>query len=264
MTRVMGDATHSAVPQLAAIKSSLQLVAGYVTGGKNSSIEWTAADWAQFPGIPHVTIDQGFADSPNLSATVRDVEYGAWAPGQAVNRAGWNVPRPTIYCTTGETGYNLATVLADGWRGDVWLAIAGWQPGQPLPAAPGCTIVAVQNDYSNPNYDLSDVLDPAWPAVPGPAAQESDMLIIYGQSGKAYLLSGGKLHWIQDQASLEVYLAAGVPAPAGLAKVSAAEEAALLADFPAGEPSITVPPITVPPVTVTIPPLTLAGTITPS
>jgi hypothetical protein len=172
MTRTMGDATHDAVPQLAAIRGQLQLVAGYDTGSPD--IDWTAADWALFPGIPHVTIDQGFTGSPNPAATVRDVEYGAWAPGQAVNRAGWNVPRPTIYCTTGETGYNLAAVLADGWKGDVWLAIAGWQPGQPLPAAPGCTIVAVQNNYSNPNYDLSVVLDPNWPYV------EDSMVVIPG------------------------------------------------------------------------------------
>jgi hypothetical protein len=162
MTRMMGDATHADVPELAAIRGQLQLVAGYDTGSPD--IAWTAADWALFPGIPHVTIDQGFTGSPNLSATVRDVEFGAWQPAQAVNRAGWNVPRPTIYCTIGEAGYNLAAVLADGWRGDLWLAIAGWQQGDPLPAAPGCTIVAVQNNYSNPAYDLSDVLDPAWPA----------------------------------------------------------------------------------------------------
>jgi hypothetical protein len=173
MARTMGDATHAAVPELAAIRSQLQLVAGYDTGSPD--VDWTAADWALFPGIPHVTIDQGFTGSPNLTATVRDVEFGAWQPGQAVNLAGWNVARPTIYCTTGETGYNLAAVLADGWRGDLWLAIAGWQPGQPLPAAPGCTIVAVQNDYSNPAYDRSVVLDPVWPGT-----QEDQAVVIPG------------------------------------------------------------------------------------
>lgn len=166
MTRLMGDATHAGVPQLAAIRGRLQLAAGYDTGSPD--IDWTPADWAQFPGIPHVTIDQGYTGSPNPAATVRDVEYGAWAPGQAVSRDGWNTPRPTIYCTLRETGYGLLTtpgVLADGWKGDLWLAIDSWQPGDPLPPAPGCTIVAIQNDYSNPGYDLSVVLDPAWPGV---------------------------------------------------------------------------------------------------
>lgn len=256
--RTMGDATHDCVPQLAAL-NGLELVAGYDTG--SFDIAWTADDFARFPGIPHLTIDQGFTGSPNLKANIRDVEFNAWAPGQAVNRAGWNVPRPTIYCTLSETGYGLLTtpgVLADGWRGDLWLSIPGWQPGDALPATPGCTVVAVQNDFTNPSYDLSVVLDPYWPAS-GPA-KENDMIIwLPAPEAGAYLLSGGRLHHIADAESLALYEAAGVPvvgSPTG-PRISAAEEAALLADYPAGNPAVTVPPVTV-----TVPELTLSGTIT--
>jgi hypothetical protein len=257
MTRLMGDATHDAVSALAAIRGELQLVAGYDTG--SPSVDWTEADFAQFPGIPHVTIDQAYTGSPNLSATVRDVEYGAWAPGQAVNRTGWNVPRPTIYCTTGETGYNLATALADGWRGDLWLAIDGWQPGNALPSAPGCTIVAVQNNYNNPNYDLSVVLDPTWPAIDPPLQEKSMPLLIKGVS-KGYLLDGGKLHQVNGWDQFSLYAAAGIPVVTG--PVSATEEAALLADFPAGDPAVTV---NVPSVPITFPTLNIAATtITPT
>jgi hypothetical protein len=150
----MGDATHDNVPELAKVPG-LQLVAGYDTG--SPSIDWTSADWARFPGVPHVTIDQGFTGSPNLAANVRDVEPGAWAPGQAVDRSGWNVPRPTIYCNQS----TLPSVLADGWKGDLWLAIPG-HTGPP-PAVRDCVVVAIQDDYNNPAYDLSTVYDPYWP-----------------------------------------------------------------------------------------------------
>lgn len=231
VTRIMGDATHANVAALAAA-GPWDLVAGYDTG--SPGIDWTPADVALFT-CPVLMIDQGYTGSPNLAATIRDVENGAWGPGQAVSRAGWDVPRPTIYCTTGEAGYNLAAVLADGWQGDLWLAIPGWQPGQPLPAAPGCTIVAVQNVQGMAGaYDSSVVLDPVWPAA---AANEGDlMLLIRGADGAIYLLSGGRMHHVIDPASVAVYTAGGVQ----LLQVDAAEEAGLLADFPPGNPAVTV------------------------
>jgi hypothetical protein len=157
MTRLMGDAIHDNVAALAAVPG-LQLVAGYVTGSPD--IIWTAADWDLFPSLPHVTIDQGYTGSPVASAIVRDVETGAWTPANAVATSPWTPARPTIYCNQS----TLPAVLAAGWQGDLWLAIVGWATGDALPAAPGCTIVAVQNELDVGNaYDLSTVIDPYWP-----------------------------------------------------------------------------------------------------
>jgi hypothetical protein len=168
MTRTMGDAIHANVPQLAAA-AGIEMVAGYVTG--SPEIAWTAADWALFPDVPHVTIDQGYTGSPVPTAVVRDVESGAWSAGSAVGSRPWTAARPTIYCNQS----TLPSVLAAGWRGDLWLAIVGWQAGESLPDAPGCTIVAVQDALSvNGAYDLSTVLDPYWPAE-GP-----DMNLVLG------------------------------------------------------------------------------------
>ncbi len=76
----MGDAIHVNVGALqhAAAADGRRVRTG------TPDIEWTAADWALFPGIPHVTIDQGFINSPVPSAIVRDVEPGAWTPFNAV------------------------------------------------------------------------------------------------------------------------------------------------------------------------------------
>jgi hypothetical protein len=153
----MGDAIHVNVPTLAAVPG-LDVIAGYVTG--TPTIQWTAADFARFTQ-PIATIDQGATGSP-ATATVRDVETGAWTPAAAVDTP-WNVPPgqiPTIYCNQS----NLPAILGAGYQGALWIAFPGWQPGQPLPSAPGCTFVAVQNQLDVANaYDLSEVLDPTWP-----------------------------------------------------------------------------------------------------
>jgi len=151
----MGDATHDSV---SALPRTLDLVAGYVTG--SPTVQWTAADFARFPGIPHVTVDQAYTGSPAPAAVVRDVEPGAWTAHAAVTTSPWTPVRPTIYCDRAD----LPAVLQAGWRGDLWLAIPGWAEGATLPPAPGCRIVAVQNRFDVANaYDLSVVLDPAWP-----------------------------------------------------------------------------------------------------
>lgn len=168
--RLMGDAIHDQVPQLAAV-SGLQVVGGYVTGSPD--IVWTPADWLRFRALPRVEIDQGFTGAPQYGATVQDVETGAWGPGDVPNwQAHCTAPRPTVYCNRS----TLPAVLATGWRGNLWLAIPGWVIGQQLPAAPGCTIVAVQNQLDVANaYDLSQVLDPTWPLeAEMPTAQLQD------------------------------------------------------------------------------------------
>jgi hypothetical protein len=184
MTRLMGDAIHDNVAQLASVPG-LQLVAGYVTG--SSDILWTTPDWNRFPGIPHVTIDQGYTGSPVPTAIVRDVEPGAWTPAAAVNRSNWTAARPTIYCDQNDLS-RAGGVLASGWQGDLWIAIPGWQPGHSLPAAPGCNIVAVQNQLDvNAAYDLSQVIDQLWP-IGGPVAvtawQPGSVHILYSPTGQ--------------------------------------------------------------------------------
>jgi hypothetical protein len=245
MPRIMADAIHANVP---AIPRDIQLVAGYVTG--TPDIQWTAADWDSFAGIPHVTIDQGFQSPPVTTAVVRDVEPSAWTPAAAVNSANWQATRRTIYCNQSDLS-RPGGVLASGWQGDLWIAIPNWQPGQALPAAPGCTIVAVQSNFTNPAVDLSYVLDPAWPDL----LDEGDQMpIAIGATGVAeiYLLDGGKMSHIPDQASLQALTAAGVRQ----VTVTPACLTQFLADYPPGNPTVEVG-------TVNFPPFSISGTATP-
>lgn len=235
---VMGDATHAQVAQLAAIRGGLALVAGYDSGSPD--IDWTPDDWALFPGLPQVRIDQAFNTTINTQAhvVVFDVEPGAYQPAQAGALIAVNqTPRPTVYVNQSNI---LATVrsalLAPNWRGDTWVAIPGWQPGAPLPAVVnqavslGAVVVAVQNDFRNPAYDLSEVLDPTWPKEQNMPA--SDIIRDAG-TGAAYLLSGGKMHHIGAPADLNSYTASGYQ----ITNVSSDEITALLTDFPPGHPA---------------------------
>lgn len=164
MTRLMGDATHANVGALAAVPG-LQLAAGYDTG--TPDIAWTAADWARFPGLAHVHIDQGYNSTPatEAHAIVFDIETGAWAPADAAGLIDMNTSaRPAVYVNRSNMTATIASALqSQRWRGDIWLAFPGWQPGQPLPPLPpGCRYVAIQNQ-PGAACDLSLVLDPAWP-----------------------------------------------------------------------------------------------------
>lgn len=141
----------------------------YGTG--SSSVQWNDAEKALFPASILVEIDQGGAGTPVLTAQVRDVENGAWGPGQAVNRNGWDVKRPTLYGSRS----TLGQVAADGWRGDYWLAWPGWN-GEPLPAYPGIVIVAVQNDWQA-SYDKSVILDATWPATTVPVTPAGSLSV---------------------------------------------------------------------------------------
>lgn len=155
MIRQMWDATHDGV---SSIPVGGQLVGGYDTGSPD--IQWVASDWAQFPYAVHVHIDQGFTGAPVYSATVQDVETGAYTPGGVPAwQAACTAARPTVYCNRS----TLPAVLATGWRGEIWLAWPGWTVTTPLPPLPaGCSIVAVQN-YQGTSYDHSVVIDPTWP-----------------------------------------------------------------------------------------------------
>ncbi len=235
----MGDATHDNVAALAAVQGSLQLVAGYVTG--TSDIQWTSSDWAQFPGKTLVTIDQGATGSPVPSAIVRDYEPGAWYT-EAVVTGPWTPARPTIYCDQTD----LPTVLGYGWQGALWLAIIGWESGDALPSAPGCEIVAVQNQQDvNDAYDLSVVLDSTWPN------QGVTMLLVQDASdGTIYLISGGKMSHVLSPAAVSAYQNAGIQY---IASMDHSDVAQLLNDFPPGNPAVTV--------NSTVPNLTFTGTV---
>lgn len=190
MTRLMGDAIHDNTAALRAVPG-LQLVAGYATG--TPDIKWTDADWRLFAPLPMLSIDQGYQSPAVTTATVRDVEPTAWTPQAAVNLGNWNATRRTIYCNRNDLSRE-GGVLQSGWRGDIWLAYPGWQVGQPLPTAPGCTYVAVQNDFTNPAYDLSVVLDPFWP-LEGPVLtsyQPGSVGLIYTPAGQLQLYGVGQ------------------------------------------------------------------------
>jgi hypothetical protein len=160
--RTMIDATHSGLPAaLGAIKAlpAGNLVALYDTG--SASIISTAIDRGEIPSQLHtVMIDQGFTGSPNLNANVRDVENGAWTVAKAVNRTGWNVPRPTLYVGFPNT---VQEVAAAGWKGDVWLVHSGAAPTAPPTVPSGLNVVAVQFNFTNSAFDVSVVFDPNWP-----------------------------------------------------------------------------------------------------
>lgn len=66
MTRIMRDSTSAADIPVA----GTQLVAGY----RNGAYAWSPADYARFPGIPHVYIDVNGSDP--AGAGVLDIEAG--------------------------------------------------------------------------------------------------------------------------------------------------------------------------------------------
>jgi len=156
--RTLLDATHDNVSALIPIATPGTMIAVYGTGSPD--IEWTRADREEFPGHVEVIIDQGFTDSPLVSATVRDVERGAWSAGHAV-RAEWVNPRKTIYCSRSV----IPELQTLGWKGDVWLASPGPMPTMP-PHYDGINVVAQQYGFHT-RYDVSTVFDANWPLLPG-------------------------------------------------------------------------------------------------
>lgn len=158
MTRDMVDATGDHA--LDAIGTNAELVAYYITG--LPPVPWNATQIGMIPQWRvHVPIDQASGNAPQYGATVQDVEPNAYTPNSVPRwQANCTAERPTVYCDQND----LPAILATHWIGDLWLAIPGWTEGQPLPSAPGCNIVAVQNRFNvNNAYDLSVVLDPTWP-----------------------------------------------------------------------------------------------------
>lgn len=158
MTRVMYDAIGANAATLKRSVGALDMVAYYVTGSPD--IRWSDAQVAMFPDAEMISIDQGFTGSPVRTAMVRDVEPNAWTPANAVDLTNWDAERPTIYCDRSD----LQTVIAEGWKGDVWLAYPGWSGPTP-PTYPGVNVVAVQRTFGA-DWDVSTVYDPYWPHKP--------------------------------------------------------------------------------------------------
>jgi hypothetical protein len=136
------------------------MVAGYDTG--SSDILWTPADWASFAynAIEKVHIDQGGPGAPKYSATVQDVEAFAYSVGSI---QGWvtrcTAERPTTYVS----GVNLGAAL-NASRADIWLAAPCTDVEAAAIMAANPRIVAVQNNFTDPRFDVSLVGDPYWPA----------------------------------------------------------------------------------------------------
>jgi hypothetical protein len=165
-TRTMYDCKGINSPSVRRLFPDAEMIAMYVTG--SFDVMWTQDEEEMWLDIPHVAIDQGNSAGAVPWAVVRDVETGAWAPGKAVDRSGWTAARPTIYCDRD----TIPAVTAAGWKGDLWLAIPGYNAITP-PVVEGCTVVAVQNTYQA-TYDSSIVYDPYWPFL-----QPSEDSVIY-------------------------------------------------------------------------------------
>jgi hypothetical protein len=164
MTRIMYSFTSMNVSYMKSRFPDIAMIAWYGTG--SHGIPWTDADRAEWPGANMLEIDQGGAGSPVPTAHIRDVESGAWPPGAAVDRTGWHVARPTIYGSR----QAIDQAVADGWRGDVWLAAPGTAPVS-APVIPEVNVVAVQNVWAA-NYESSIVFDDTWhPVTPVPPVQ---------------------------------------------------------------------------------------------
>lgn len=165
MTRIAYDCTRSNAAWVAKNLPHPDIIMWYGTGSPD--IQWTKAELDLFPHSIKVQIDQGGIGSVVQSATVRDVEPGAWTAHDAVTLRPWVAPRPTIYADRAD----MDNVLLAGWKGDVWLAWPGFTRSAP-PLVPGCNLVAIQDQF-HAEYDRSIVYDDTWPFLP---PKETDML----------------------------------------------------------------------------------------
>lgn len=177
MIRYMIDCTSANTATVHDLFPTHNMIAVYVTG--TPDIMWSAVDRTLWPNATQVTIDQGGLHSPVFTAMVRDVESRAWTVSRAVDKVGWKTPRPTIYCSRD----TIPSLIAAGWRGDVWVAWPDYALDTP-PEYPGLNVVAVQDIYRD-TYDISTVFDSTWPYV---ATKEEEMLYVAVQPmGSRYI-----------------------------------------------------------------------------
>jgi hypothetical protein len=170
--------------------SGLQMVAGYADG----RYDWTAAGWARFPGIPHVTIDVSGAD---LDADVLDVETGDATPAGAYTWLKGKIargdPMPVVYCNRStQPAVEQATRELIHGR-DYWFWIATLDGTASLPDMTG--VVAVQDKGANltgGHYDESIVYDDAWkPPAPAPEPPQRDYVVVELPDGASFKAVSG-------------------------------------------------------------------------
>lgn len=155
MTRTGYDCTSASSQWVRTHLKLPDVMFWYGTG--STGIAWTPEQVALFPKNIMCEIDQGGAGTPVPSATVLDVETGAWTVSTAIQAARNSRTPKTLYGSRS----TLATCAAAGYQGPFWLAWPGWT-GETLPAYPGIEIVAVQDQW-NPDWDHSTILSPTWP-----------------------------------------------------------------------------------------------------
>lgn len=213
MTRRMVDATGDNAALVLAMPD-VDLIGAYITGLEG--VPWSLANLALIPKGKLVAIDQASGNAPNYSATVQDVEplcyTAAQVPGWQAQCTAW---RPTVYCDQND----FMDVLATGWRGDVWLAIPGWQIGDVLPNLMGCNLVAVQNNTTDNRFDVSIVLDDTWPNQ-SKAGDDDVRIIVVDRAtvpagipwpGDFILTGNGTIEHIETQERFTALVHANVP-----------------------------------------------------
>jgi len=160
-TVLMIDATHTSVSN---IPAKTPKVGGYTTG--ILGVEWTAADWAEFPDAGHNRIDQSDGGVDPLGSDTLDIELGAATPEQFVDwvktRIEHNIKWSTCYGgreVLAEVQAALDAGGSNGWYyGHVNCWLADWSLDQAEATAligteiSGLTCVAVQwaSPASNP------------------------------------------------------------------------------------------------------------------
>lgn len=155
-----------------AIPADAQMVAGYVAP---SVYAWSAEDFARFPRAAHVRIAVAGSPPDWRSASVIDVESGAFSPADAAyfipRRNAMRKGTATVYADMSHLDY-IGKACA-GMEYAVW---AAWWAAYPSPEEiaairsrlrPGARLVAVQyKNVASADYDISAVIDPAWHSAP--------------------------------------------------------------------------------------------------
>lgn len=141
-------AVHSQFPDVGVI---------FVYDTGSPDIKWQPDEVALWPSATKIHIDQGAGSPPVTTATVRDVESGAWTVDAALRTGNWVAERPTQYGSRS----TIQELASKGWTGDVWVAWPGWKGNSP-PIIKGVNVVAVQNVWAG-NYDSSIIFDQYWP-----------------------------------------------------------------------------------------------------
>jgi lysozyme len=228
----------------------------------NLTANWAVlGSWGQLRGLYHEFVPQ---DDPAAQAQycyAQAQAAGGFRPGDmaavvASDYTGTTGAEIAAWCTQMQTlagpqvavqVYSDLSVLPQlasctGWP--LWVAWPNQTPPTAAQVAPWTSWTFWQNGQQGTDTDQFNgppaALE-AWIAALTGSGKDSDsMLIIPAASGKTYLLDGGRLHHVTDSTDLALYTSAPANIPQLSSPVSADEEAQLLADFPPGNPAVTV------------------------